>query len=357
MDLSVCFVATEIFEWGRHGGLGRCTRTIGSELAKRGVRVSVVVPRGTGQGLVEELDGMTIYSHSLYDYPFTRYLYERCDSDIYHSEGLSLGSRIAMRSMPRKRHMVTFQNPRTREDWRLVNRYYPLRRRLFNALFSGRLSETARKMDGVYCQARYVIPKVKTLYDLQEEPEFLPNPVEVPAKLPEKAEKPTVCFLGRFDGEKRPKLFFEMAKRFPRVRFVAMGEAHGKERDCELRRVYGNIPNLELPGFTREPEKSRVLGESWVLVNTSVCECLPISFLEAAAHGCAILSFHNPDGFASSFGFHVKDGNLDQGLRFLLGDDRWRERGEKGRAHVSEVHEKKRTIERHMAAYRALLTH
>ncbi len=335
--------------------MGRCTRTIGSELAERGVRVSVVVPRGTGQGLVEELEGMTVYSHSLYDYPFTRDLYECCDSDIYHSEGLSLGSRIAMRSMPRKRHMVTFQNPRTREDWRLVNRYYPLRRRLFNALFNGRLSETARKMDGVYCQARYIMPKAKILYNLKEEPEFLPNPVEVPTRVPEKAEEPTVCFLGRFDGEKRPELFFEMARRFPEVRFVAMGKAHGKERDRELRRVYGNIPNLEFTGFTREPEKSKLLGESWVLVNTSVSECLPVSFLEAAASGCAILSFHNPDGFASSFGFHVKNGNLDQGLRFLLEDDRWRERGKKGRAHVSKVHEKKRAIERHIAAYVALL--
>jgi len=45
MDLSVCLVATEIFEWGRHGGFGRCTRTIGSELAERGVRVAAAPGR------------------------------------------------------------------------------------------------------------------------------------------------------------------------------------------------------------------------------------------------------------------------------------------------------------------------
>ncbi|MCW4035763.1 MAG: glycosyltransferase family 4 protein [Candidatus Bathyarchaeota archaeon] len=356
MDLSVCLVATEIFEWGRHGGFGRCTRTIGSELAERGVRVSVVVPRGLGQGPVEELDGMTVYSHSLYDYPFTRDLYERCDSDIYHSEGLSWGSRIAMRSMPGKRHLITFQNPRTREDWKLVNRYYPLRRRFFNALFSGRLSETARKMDVVYCQARYIMPKVKTLYNLQEEPEFLPNPVEVPAKLPEKAEKPTVCFLGRFDGEKRPELFFELAKRFPEARFVAAGEAHDRSRDRMLRRTNKDIPNLELPGFMREPEKRRLLEESWVLVNTSVSECLPVSFLEAAAQGCAILSLHDPDGFTSNFGYHVIDGDLNRGLRFLMEGGRWRERGRKGYAYVSKVHELGRVTDLHIAAYEDLLS-
>ncbi|MFB0558647.1 MAG: glycosyltransferase family 4 protein [Candidatus Bathyarchaeia archaeon] len=355
MDLSVCLVATELFAWGRYGGFGRCTRTIGSELVELGVRVSVVVPRGTSQGPFEELDGMTVYSHSTYDYPFTGNLYKRCNSDIYHSEGLSWGSRIAMRSMPRKGHMVTFQNPRTKEDWRLVNRYYPLRRRLFNALFSGKLSETVRKMDATYCQARYIIPKVKALYDLGDDPEFLPNPVGVPKRLPEKAVEPTVCFLGRFDGEKRPELFFEVARRFPEVRFIAMGEAHNKARDHMLRRVYRGIPNLELLGFARDPEKSRLLGESWILVNTSVSECLPISFLEAAAHGCAILSFHDPDGFASKFGCHAMDMNLDQGLCFLFKDDRWKDRGKKAHVYVSEVHEVHRVVEQHISAYEDLL--
>lgn len=315
----------------------------------------MVMPRGIGQRPVEELDGMTIYSHPIYDYPFTGNLYERCDSDIYHSEGLSWGSRIAMQSMSGKKHMVTLQNPRNKKDWGLVNRYYPLRRRLFNALFSGRLSETVRKMDRVYCQARYIKPKVRALYDLWDEPGFLPNPVDVPEQLSEKTAEPTVCFLGRFDGEKRPELFFELARRFPDVRFVAMGKAHRKARDRMLRRVYGGIPNLELLGFMRDPEKTRLLGESWVLVNTSVSECLPVSFLEAAAHSCAILSFHDPEGFASKFGYHAMDTNLDQGLCFLLEDDKWKDRGKKAHVYVSEAHEVQRVVEQHISAYEDLL--
>jgi len=355
MDLSVCFVATELFAWGRYGGFGKCTRTLGAELSKRGVRVSVVVPRGSEQRPVEALDGMTVLSFPIYRYPFTGNLYRRCDADIYHSEEPSWGSKIALKAMPHRRHMVTSQNPKTKEDWRRVNRFYPLRRRVFNALFDGVLKETVRRMDAVYCQARYIIPKVKELYGLTETPGFLPNPVEVPKRRPEKAEEPTACFLGRFDGEKRPELFFELARRFPQVRFIALGRAHSEERDRRLRRAYGDVPNLEMPGFATGAEKQRVLERSWVLVNTSVSECLPVSFLEAAAHRCAILSFHNPDGFASEFGYHVTDGDLDKGLRFLLEDDRWRERGEKGYAYVSEVHELGRVVDRHLDAYTALL--
>lgn len=110
-----------------------------------------------------------------------------------------------------------------------------------------------------------------------------------------------------------------------------------------------------MPGFTTGDDKQRVLEKSWMLVNTSVSESLPVSFLEAAAHRCAILSFHNPDGFASEFGYHVTDEELDEGLRFLLEEDRWRERGEKGYAYVSEVHKLGRVIGRHIAAYEALL--
>lgn len=355
MVLSVCLVATELFAWGRFGGFGQCTRTLGTALAERGVNVTVVVPRGEGQAAVEELDGMTVYGFPLYEYPFSGPLYKRCDADIYHSEGLSWGSEIAVKTLPKRMHIITCQNPKSPEDWGLVNRYYPFRRRAYNLLYRRRLVDTMKRADAVYCQARHIIPKVKELYGLTAEPGFLPNPVRLPQRKYQKSAEPSVCFLGRFDGEKRPELFFELAKRFPDVRFTALGSAHDRTRDLRLRSIYGNISNLELPGFTTGVDKDRVLGESWILVNTSVSECLPVSFLEAAAHGCAILSFHDPDGFASQFGFHVTDGDLDRGLRFLLEGEAWREKGEKGRKYVSKVHELERVVDRHISAYEEVL--
>jgi glycosyltransferase involved in cell wall biosynthesis len=356
MGLSVCLVATELFAWGRFGGFGQCTRTLGTALAERGVNVTVVVPRGERQAVVEELDGMTVYGFPLYEYPFTGPLYKRCDADIYHSEGLSWGSEIAVKTLPNRMHIITCQNPKSPEDWSLVNRYYPIRRRAYNLLYRRRLVDTVKRADAVYCQARHIIPKVKELYGLTAEPGFLPNPVRLPQRKYQKTAEPTVCFLGRFDGEKRPEMFFELAKRFPDVRFVALGRAHDEARDRRLRQLYSGTPNLELPGFVTGQEKERALGSSWILVNTSVSECLPVSFLEAAAHGCAILSFHDPDGFASNFGYYVTDGDLDEGLRCLLEDDIWEERGERGFAYVSEVHELDRVVDLHLATYEALLS-
>ena len=121
--LSICLVSTELFAWGRLGGIGRCTRSIGAALARRGVKVSVVLPLGDGQAPIEEMDGMTVHGFPLHRYPFTDEIYRICDADIYHSEGVSWGSRIAASAMPRKRHAVTCQNPRSVKDWRRVYRY------------------------------------------------------------------------------------------------------------------------------------------------------------------------------------------------------------------------------------------
>jgi glycosyltransferase involved in cell wall biosynthesis len=102
--------------------------------------------------------------------------------------------------------------------------------------------------------------------------------------IPRKSGEPTVCFLGRFDGEKRPELFLELAERFPGVRFVAMGRANDESMDRALRRRYGGSTNVEMPGFISGDAKRHVLDEAWILVNTSVSEGFPVSFLEAAAH-------------------------------------------------------------------------
>ncbi len=351
--MHVCLVATELFAWGRLGGFGAATRAIGRGLAKRGIRVSVAVPLGEGQKAIEELDGMEVHGFPLTRYPFTAGIYRRIDADVYHSEEPSWGTRLALDAVPWARHIATSQNPKTRFDWSLVERHYPTRRRIYNRIASPAVDACVRRLDAVYCQARYIIPKTRAIYGLPRDPGFLPNPVKVPEGV-KKADDPMVCFLGRFDAEKRPEEFFELARRFPDVRFVAAGRAHDAKRDEELRRSYSGVGNLELPGFLDGAEKERLLADSWVLVNTSVSECLPVSFLEASAHGCAILSPHDPDGFASGFGYHVRGGDYEAGLRWLL-DGKWEEQGRKGREYVASTHEEKHVIDLHIRAYEEAL--
>ncbi len=363
--MRVCFVVSEIFHWGRHGGFGALTRTIGSNLVEKGIEVYVATTQRKGQKPVETLDGMVVlgyppHLHSAFS-PSVRARIKSIDADVYHSEQPIVSSYIAIKAAPHRKHIITFQDPVGKEDRTRMEAYareppLPWFKSKVYAFLSEPLRRKAIRMaDALYCQAKYIIPKVMAMYGLSVPPCFLPNPVEVERKTIKKAAKPTVCFVARWDLVKRPELFFKLAKEFPDVKFIAIGRAHDEKRDRYLRQRYSGIPNLEVPGFVSEEEKYEILKRSWIMINTSVHECLPVSFLEAAANKCAILSSENPDDFAENFGYHVKDDKFSEGLRFLLEDDRWKERGERGFRYVKEIHELNKVVDRHIKAYEKLL--
>lgn len=355
MDLRVCLISLEYFKWGRYGGIGKVCREIGEGLAKRGVEVSVVVPRGENQQEFERVDDVKVYSHPLQMYPFTGRIYKKIDADVFHSQDPSWGTLIAINKMKIKYHVVTCQNPKSHDDWNKVQRFYPSRRLLYNRIIEPSVRGCLKRADSVFCQAKYVRTKARSIYGLDYTPEFLPNPVTVPIAQPCKTEQPTVLFLGRLDGEKKPEQFCMLAKRFTQIHFIVAGKAHNLERDAMLRERFASFDNLEFRGFIDGEEKRKALEESWILINTSVSECLPVSFLEASANRCAILSAHDPDGFSSSFGFHVRDGDYSRGLTWLLKDDKWREQGVKGYNYVKKVHEKEHVTDLHIQKYEELM--
>jgi hypothetical protein len=99
------------------------------------------------------------------------------------------------------------------------------------------------------------------------------------------------------------------------------------------------------------------LSKAWVLINTAAREGLPLTFIEAAAHRCAILSERDPDGYGSKFGYHVTDGNFACGLKWLLDVENWRLAGERGHAHVSCDHRADIAIGHQLSIYESALIH
>lgn len=361
--MRICFICVEIFAWGKYGGFGRATRTIGRELAKRGIEVFAVVPRRKGQKPVEELDGITVLSFPSYFPWSSKGIYRICDADIYHSQEPSFGTYIAMKEMPNRKHIVTFRDPRDLQDWKMEYELPSLSKLqvLSNYLYENNflVKRAVRRADGVFCIAKYLIPKVKSMYCLRYDPSFLPTPVAVLDKV-EKAATSTVCFLARLDRRKRPEIFLELAGKFPHVKFIVVGKSRDEKWDAYLRNTYSNLPNLEMPGFIDQFSSdlhSQILEKSWIMVNTATREALPNAFLEAAAHSCAILSAVDPDGFASHFGYYAKDGNFSKGLDFLLENQRWKERGEQGYKYVKETFETSLAIDQHIAFYEQILAY
>src|SRR3954454_20450012 len=359
--MKLCLISMEIFAWGKHGGYGRATRLLGRELAVRGVEVSAVVPRRGEQRAVEDLDGIRVLGFPARAPWQAANLLRQCDADIYHSQEPSLATYFAQRVMPSRKHVVTCRDTRELKDWLIELRHPSLHylQVLANSLYedNGVWAHALRGADRVYVPAEFIGAKAKRRYRLRETPRLLPTPVAVPDCVT-KASRPTVCFLSRWDRRKRPDLFLALAREFPEVRFLALGESRDKRYGDRLRAQFAGLPNLEMPGHLDQfgsSAVSNVLSESWILVNTSVREGLPNAFLEAAAHGCAILSAVDPDGFASRFGVRVQRGDFASGLRELLQNDRWRAAGALARQYVISAFGLDSAIDRHVGIYEDLM--
>jgi len=374
--MRVCFVTSEIFAFGRYGGFGKLTRDITNGLIERGVEVFVLTRTiSAEQRNIEVLDnGIVVIKlprvlarlTSILPFNKTKLIYKLPDADIYHSESVLIDSWLCMRQNPNKKHIITFQDPRYfSEIWQVKSRelgnpnwWKKVDFRLRHYVFEFFEKRAVRNADRLYCQAKFIIPKVMKMYNLPENkrPEFLPNPVRIPKEKIKKVDEPTVCFLGRWDAQKRPELFLSLAKEFPDVKFIAMGKAHNESVDNALRNKYKKFKNLEMPGFVSEEKKRQILAKSWAMINTSIRECLPVAFLESLAHETPIISGEDPDNLVSKFG--VKTGyrfeDYVYGLRKLLISD-WRTMGKNGRRYVEENHEYWKVIDRHINVYKRIL--
>lgn len=360
-SLHICLLCVEIFAWGKYGGFGKATRLLGRELVKRGYRVSALIPRRKPQAKVEVLDGITVYGFDLRHPRETVQLFKDCDADIFHSQEPNLGTYLAQRYHPDKKHLVTFRDTRLLSDW-VIEFLHPSKSHLqvlANILFEDNLlvHQAVRRAHARYAASKLLIDRAARKYHLKNKPLFLPTPVQIPIDV-QKTSTPTVCYVSRWDRRKRPEFLIALAKAFPAVRFIAVGASRDPKYDQKIRAQLMQISNVEVHGIINQFEGDELAGiysRSWILLNTAAREGLPNSFIEACAHECAILSAVNPDDFATRFGYHAQKDDFPNGLNSLLMDDDWYSRGIKGAAYVKETFGLETAVQKHIQIYHSLV--
>ena len=160
-------------------------------------------------------------------------------------------------------------------------------------------------------QAHDLVPKAFELYRLPASTpvEYLPNPQALhypPEVVASHPKQNKVVFLGRIESIKRGWLFCEIAKAMPDLTFYVIGQStQDAARNEALVAPYRSLPNLHFLGHLEGEAKYRQLLDAKVLVNTSIHEALPISFLEALACGTLLVSNRNPDHLTERFGRYV----------------------------------------------------
>jgi glycosyltransferase involved in cell wall biosynthesis len=182
----------------------------------------------------------------------------------------------------------------------------------------------------------------KDLYTLPDNVaiDLVPNPV--PINEEQEADRcqkdDLIVFLGRLESQKRVWLFCEVARRLPQYKFVVIGKLH-RYRDENIASIEqytaGKVPNLQFAGHLEGEEKYDYLRRAKILLNTSIWEGIPLSFLEALSVGTLIVSNVNPDNLPARFGIHVgevkgdgfdKIGSFVSAVEGLMRDDERRRR-------------------------------
>lgn len=148
------------------------------------------------------------------------------------------------------------------------------------------------------------IPRMRATYGVEPDDMcFLPNPIRPFDTAAPETDRPRVAFLGRLDPIKRPWVVVELARRMPHVEFLLLGQTHftgpGSWSPTRL------PENVFLLGHIDGERKRSLLASSWLLINSSIHESLPISFLEALHVGTPIVSCQDPEGVTSRFGRYV----------------------------------------------------
>jgi len=163
------------------------------------------------------------------------------------------------------------------------------------------LSAIAREM--------YRIPETFPIHDL-------PNPVEIEFdyKLNEPPKENKIIFLGRLEAQKRVWIVCEIAKRMPQYEFYVLG-ATGKGRDeaanAKTLEPYRNpdgsskIKNLHFTGHVDGEVKNNHIKTAKLVLNTSIWEGIPVSWLEALSYGTLVVSAFERDNIVGRFGAFV----------------------------------------------------
>jgi glycosyltransferase involved in cell wall biosynthesis len=329
-------------QYGGYGFLAR--RLVARYLPSEDIQVEVIIHGRRVEGLVQErgIDGVKVYKLSVSD-RLSRYwlLLKRYDAFL----SIELTSLAAIRLAPKTTpHILWIQDPRPQSEWDEIATVtlFPEPNYYDQQIYD----YVAKKQDRIrfVTQGLFLNDLARELYSLKKSIliEYLPNPIEIPLdrRRSDVPKENLIVFLGRIDSVKRGWIFCEIAKRLPEYQFHVLGAIHNNlERNKAVLSPYidetgrSKIKNLHFEGHVDGERKQAFLQRAKILVNSSIHEALPVSFLEALATRTLLVSCRNPEGLTERFGFYtgpvLGDGfdrvnDFIEGIREIIGNEKRR---------------------------------
>jgi glycosyltransferase involved in cell wall biosynthesis len=200
-----------------------------------------------------------------------------------------------------------------------------------------------RSVDAVVAQTRHQAELARSNFGLD------PNVIRsFCLSAPQTGEgREAFLWIGSLTAVKDPHSFLELVERSPELRFWMVTHTHPtrwQSLAAEVRERAARLPNLEIfPRLPRE-ELLSLYNRATAVINTSLFEGFPNTFLEAWARGTPIVSLRiDPDDVISRHGLGVVAGGsleIASGAIHSFARDRTAAKasGEAGRRHIERIH-------------------
>jgi glycosyltransferase involved in cell wall biosynthesis len=283
-----------------------------------------------GQPEVAQVDGVTVHKTYGLDtgLPLIRFLHPRITSmwrvmrtvnaDIYYQRcsGMLTGVVAAFSNRYGKRSIFAGASDLDFMPGRQQIRYRRDRR-----MFEWGL----RRVDAVVVQNSMQLLSCRIHYGLDST--LIPNAYEPPP-----AARPgggdAVLWVANVRPYKRPEVLLELARRLPHRRFVLVGGAGGHDTAPggyfeAVRREAQALPNVEFTGFLPLARVEAYFDRARVVVNTSLNEGMPNTFLQAWSRGVPTVAFVDPGTQLDGEPVHLQAatvGEMATGIERLFAD-------------------------------------
>ena len=340
--------------YGGYGALAR--KYIAKYIPDENIQIDVLLGRGKRKLFATKFHEDNVDLYKLPKRHFaSRWWLKKQKYDVYLAIELTSDWVLRHEPNPNTKLLLWIQDPRPWYEWREIETMTLMPEPNY---YNQKIYDTVNKWykDNrikFISQANSLNDKAKDLYRLKNSLSIphVPNPIDIDKdfNLNNYLKKDKIIFLGRLEDVKRGWLFCEIAKKMPEYEFYVLGKINTeKEKTASFWEKYKNIKNLHFAGHVDGKEKENHLKEAKILVNTSIHEALPVSFLEALSYGVCLVSNRNPDFLTEKFGIWTGQINGDgfdkvdlyvNAVKKLMTDNALRQTlAENGRKYVEEVH-------------------
>ena len=357
--IKVGLIIDEFFGGGgtAFGGYGFLARKyVCKYIPDENIQIDVLLGKGKHHMFAEKIhvDDVDLYRLPRRKFFAKRWLKKK-NYDLYLS--IELTNNFVLENEPdkNKKLILWIQDPRPKSDWEEIETVNLFKEKNY---YNQKIYDTVNRLYNenrvkFISQGYFLNEKAKELYKLPNDVsiDYFPNPVDIDESfdLDNYKKKNNIIFLGRIESVKRGWLFCEIAKKMPEYEFYVLGQCfREKEKNAKIIEQYMEIKNLHFEGHVDGDKKASYLKDAKIIVNTSIHEALPISFIEALSYGVLIVSNRNPENLTLKFGVWTGQINGDgfdkidlyvNAIKEIMNDEDKRLKLSKlGREYVKNVH-------------------